>query len=73
MPVSTFHGQVAAAALRAAAQHGFALGGGNALIAHGIIDRVTQDVDVFSDQQGGVQAAADAVETALETGIHETS
>ena len=65
MPVSKFHGQVAAIALRAAAPYGFALGGGNALIAYGIIDRATQDVDVFSDQQGGVEAAADAVEAAL--------
>jgi hypothetical protein len=55
MPVSEFHGHVAAVALRAAAPHGFALGGGNALIAHGIIDRFTQDVDVFSDEQGGVR------------------
>ena len=65
MPVSKFHGQVATIALRAAAPHGFALGGGNALIAHGIIDRATQDVDVFSDELGGVEAAADAVEAAL--------
>jgi hypothetical protein len=65
MPVSKLHGKVAAIALRAAAPHGFALGGGNALIAHGIIDRFTQDVDVFSDEQGGVEAAADAVEAAL--------
>jgi Nucleotidyl transferase AbiEii toxin, Type IV TA system len=65
MPVSKLHGEVAAIALRAAAPHGFALGGGNALIAHGIIDRSTQDVDVFSDEQGGVEAAADAVEAAL--------
>jgi nucleotidyltransferase AbiEii toxin of type IV toxin-antitoxin system len=65
MPVGKFHGQVAAIALRAAAPHGFALGGGNALIAHGIIERATQDVDVFSDEQGGVEAAADAVDAAL--------
>ena len=65
MPVSEFHREVAAIALRAAAPHGFALGGGNALIAHGIIDRFTQDVDVFSDEQGGVEAAADAVDAAL--------
>ena len=39
MPVGKFHGQVAVIALRAAAPHGFALGGGNALIAHGIIER----------------------------------
>jgi Nucleotidyl transferase AbiEii toxin, Type IV TA system len=65
MPVSEFHGHVAAIALRAAAPHGFALGGGNALMAHGVIDRYTQDVDVFSDEAGSVEAAADAVEAAL--------
>jgi Nucleotidyl transferase AbiEii toxin, Type IV TA system len=65
MPVSELHREVAAVALRAAARYGFALGGGNALIAHGIIERPTQDVDVFSDEQGGVEAAADAVEAAL--------
>jgi hypothetical protein len=65
MPVSEFHAAVAAIALRAAAPHGFALAGGNALIAHGIIERPTQDVDVFSDEQGGVSAAADTVEAAL--------
>lgn len=52
MPVSELHREVAAIALRAAAPHGFALGGGNALIAHGIIERPTQDVDVFSDVGG---------------------
>jgi Nucleotidyl transferase AbiEii toxin, Type IV TA system len=65
MPVSPLHGQVAAIALRAAAPHGFALGGGTALIAHGLIDRPTQDVDVFSNEEGGVEAAAGAVEAAL--------
>jgi hypothetical protein len=65
MPVDKLHGQVAAIALRAAAAYGFALGGGNALIAYGIIDRSTQDVDVFSDEEGAVEAAADAVEAAL--------
>ena len=65
MPVSELHREVAAIALRAAAPHGFALGGGNALIAHGIIERPTQDVDVFSDIEGGVEAAAEAVEAAL--------
>jgi hypothetical protein len=65
MPVSEFHKQVTAIALGVAAPHGFALGGGNALLAHGVIDRPTQDVDVFSDEQGGVEAAAGAVEAAL--------
>ncbi len=35
MPVSDLHREVAAVALGAAARYGFALGGGNALIAHG--------------------------------------
>jgi len=65
MPVSDFHRQVAAIALRAAARHGFALGGGNALMAHGVIDRFTADVDLFTDREAGVPAAADAVEAAL--------
>jgi hypothetical protein len=65
MPVSPLHGQVAAIALGAAASHGFALGGGTALIAHGLINRPTQDVDVFSNEEGGVEAAAGAVEAAL--------
>jgi hypothetical protein len=65
MPIIGLHREVAVIALRAAARHGFALGGGNALIAHGITERPTQDVDVFSDLEGGVEAAADAVEAAL--------
>jgi hypothetical protein len=65
MPISSLHREVAVIALRAAAPHGFALGGGNALIVHGVTERPTQDVDVFSDLEGGVEAAADAVEAAL--------
>jgi hypothetical protein len=65
MPLDELHREVAAIALRAAARHGFALGGGNALIAHGIISRPTEDVDLFTDREAGVAAAADAVEAAL--------
>jgi Nucleotidyl transferase AbiEii toxin, Type IV TA system len=65
MPLDGLQRDVAAIALGAAARHGFALAGGNALIAHGIIDRPTDDVDLFSDQEGGVEAAADAVDAAL--------
>jgi hypothetical protein len=65
MPISELQREVATIALRAAARNGFALAGGNALIAHGIIDRATDDVDLFSDQETGVAAAADAVERAL--------
>jgi hypothetical protein len=65
MPIDELQREVATIALRAAARHGFALAGGNALIAHGIIDRPTDDVDLFSDQETGVAAAAQAVEDAL--------
>jgi hypothetical protein len=65
MPVDELHRQVAEIALRAAARHGFALGGGNALIAYGIVDRPTEDVDLFTDEDGGVPAAAAGVEAAL--------
>jgi hypothetical protein len=66
MPVSDLHREVAAIALRAAARHGFALGGGNALMAHGVVDRFTADVDLFTDEEAGVAAAAEAVEAALD-------
>ena len=65
MPLDELHQQVAAIALQAAAEHGFALGGGNALIAHGLITRPTQDVDLFTNQERGVEAAAGSVEAAL--------
>jgi hypothetical protein len=65
MPVSDLHREVAAVALRAGARYGFALGGGNALIAHGVIDRPTEDVDLFTDREHGVAAAAGGVEAAL--------
>jgi Nucleotidyl transferase AbiEii toxin, Type IV TA system len=65
MPISELQREVATIALRAAARHGFALAGGNALIAHGVVNRPTDDVDLFSNQESGVLAAADAVERAL--------
>jgi hypothetical protein len=65
MPVSEFHREIASIALRAAAGHGFALAGGNALIAYGIVDRPTEDVDLFTNHDDGVAAAAGAVEDAL--------
>jgi hypothetical protein len=65
MPIDALQREVATIALRTAARHGFALAGGNALIAHGIIDRPTDDVDLFSDQETAVTDAAAAVEDAL--------
>jgi hypothetical protein len=65
MPMRGLHRRVAEVALEAAAPHGFALGGGNALITYGLIERLTQDVDLFSNDEHGVQAASDDVEGAL--------
>jgi hypothetical protein len=65
MPLDGLHHRIASIALRVAARHGFALGGGNALIAHGVISRLTQDVDLVTNRETGVQAAAGPVEAAL--------
>jgi hypothetical protein len=65
MPVSDLHRQVASAALTAAAGHGFALAGGNALLAYGIITRPTQDADLSTDQDHGIEQAAATAEAAL--------
>jgi hypothetical protein len=67
MPVSGLHRQLAAIALGAAARYGFALAGGNALIAHRVVNRFTADVDLFTDEETSVAAAAEAVEAALTT------
>ncbi|MDR2988396.1 MAG: DUF4160 domain-containing protein [Nocardiopsaceae bacterium] len=58
MPLGELHKQVASIALHAAAGHRLALGGSNALIAHGLIQRPTLDLDLFTDQEHGVEAAA---------------
>jgi len=65
MPLDELHSKVAAIALRTAARHGFALGGGNALIQYDVISRLTEDVDLFTNDEHGVAAAAEAVDAAL--------
>jgi hypothetical protein len=60
-----FQTDVARLALGATDEHGFALAGGHALIAHGIVSRPTEDVDLFTDADGAVQVAAQLVERAL--------
>lgn len=62
MPLDVLHRDIVAIALCPSAQYGFAVGGGNALIAHEMISRLTEDVDLVTDQETGVAAAADAVE-----------
>jgi hypothetical protein len=66
MPIRAIHRQVARIALRASGRYGVALAGGNALLAHKVIDRYTADVDLFVPQEGpGFRVAAAAVEHAL--------
>jgi hypothetical protein len=64
-PPDEFKASVARVALQAASEHGFALAGGNALVAHGIISRPTADVDLFAAEPGAVGAAAGLVAEAL--------
>lgn len=65
MPVEPFQARVAQLALDAAAVHGFALAGGNALAAHGLLSRPTEDVDLFTPLPGGPGQVLEAVEAAL--------
>lgn len=65
MTVEELQAEVARIALGVAQAHGFALGGGHALNLYGIVHRATEDVDLFTDVDGGVRAAGDLVVRAL--------
>jgi hypothetical protein len=52
MPLDDLQRQVAGVVLQAARRYGFALAGGCALIAHGIVDRRTEDADLFTNRAG---------------------
>jgi hypothetical protein len=60
-----FYAQVAKIALTVATKHGFVLGGGFAWLVSGLVERPTEDVDLFTDTAGGVAAAAGEVARAL--------
>lgn len=53
---------IAKLVLAAVGPQGFALAGGGALIAHGLVDRETHDLDIFGDSRSAVQIM-DVVET----------
>jgi hypothetical protein len=72
--VIQFYTDVARVALAVAERHGFVLGGGFAWLMNGLVERPTEDVDLFTDTDGAAGAAADAVCAALrEAGytVHE--
>jgi hypothetical protein len=62
------HRRLAEIGLRAGGPYGFALAGGHAIAAHGIFDRPSEDVDLFSDWQrrADFPRAVDAVIAAYE-------
>ncbi len=63
--VDDFYSDVARIALAVATKHGFVLGGGFAWLVNGLVQRPTEDVDLFTDTAGGVTAAAGEVSAAL--------
>ncbi|GAA2645155.1 hypothetical protein GCM10010399_93790 [Dactylosporangium fulvum] len=65
MSPDPFHTDVARIALAVAERHGFVLGGGFAWLMNGLVERPTEDVDLFTDTDGAAGAAADAVCAAL--------
>jgi hypothetical protein len=65
-PDDGFQAQVTRLALDATSPYGFALAGGQALIAHGVVSRPTKDIDLFTDESAGVTAASRPVVDALE-------
>ena len=62
------HRRLAQIGLRVGGAYGFALAGGHAVAAHGILQRPSEDVDLFADwhQRADFPAAVDAVVTAYQ-------
>lgn len=61
--LNDLHRQIAAIVLEASADYPAALAGGNALLAHGVGSRLTEDVDIFVDR---LKAVTPAVEKMIE-------
>ncbi|WP_326558285.1 nucleotidyl transferase AbiEii/AbiGii toxin family protein [Micromonospora sp. NBC_01796] len=61
-----FYREVARVALSVADRYGFVLGGGVAWAAHGLVNRPTEDLDLFADVDGAAGAAATEVRTVLQ-------
>ena len=68
--METVHLRLAEIGLRVAGRYGFALAGGYAVQAHGILDRPSEDVDLFTawERRGEFTAAVDTVVDAYREG-----
>lgn len=64
--MEAFQAEVAWHALAAISGQGFALAGAGALIAHGLVDRSTEDLDLFSPLPGGASQVTAALQQALQ-------
>jgi hypothetical protein len=65
MAIDPFKARVIALALQTAAANGYALAGGNALGAHGLLSRPTQDVALITPAAGRTGHVVDEVRAAL--------
>ncbi len=67
MSLSEFQQRVASLVLSLAEAEGFALAGGGALIAHGVVDRTTRDLDCFGPTRAAVDRLWPAIRNRLLT------
>ncbi|GAA2485406.1 nucleotidyl transferase AbiEii/AbiGii toxin family protein [Winogradskya humida] len=63
--IDDFYRDVATIALAVGEKHRFVLGGGVAWLVNGLVRRPTEDIDLFTDTAGAVEAAAADVTGAL--------
>ena len=63
--IDDFYRDVTTIALGVGEKHGFVLGGGVAWLVNGLVQRPTEDIDLFTDTAGAVSAAAGQVTAAL--------
>lgn len=67
MALSALQARIARLALRLPEAEGFVLAGGGAMLAHGLVDRPTQDLDLFAVEPARLEPFAAAITRALQT------
>ncbi len=71
--LEAFQAEVARVALRAIGPSGFALAGAGALIAHGVVTRPTEDLDLFSPTPEGPAHVSSMLQDALRAAGYEVT